>query len=67
MSVVHKELCQLWASENEKKRGGRMNFFACLGWVLFAFSLGFFIGLGVAGSAYQKKRNADIDRKVAEK
>lgn len=47
--------------------GVGMGFLGALGWVLFSFALGFFIGLIMGASARVKKDKSDSDRKVAEK
>lgn len=52
------------------KRSEVMGFLGALGWVLFAFVLGFIVGIGIGATAAkngQKTRNSDSDRKVAEK
>ena len=36
-----------------------MNFLGALGWVLFAFSLGLFVGMGISGVANRERRQRE--------
>ena len=48
-----------------------MSFISVLGWILFVFLLGFFLGLGFGGvvtrKQIEKEQKSESDRKVAEK